>query len=535
MTQFELTICISVIIVIIIAYLQFKCFFETKHYTKLYRDFFRKDSDFKTDYENDGDDNEITKLVPIGAEYSDLNTMIKEINHYISKTKGTTDFAIIQNKVERKVQMRYDQATAKMTFPIYLGLMGTFIGVLIGILTFLWGFNDSEVTNESVQNLLTGVLVSMLTSLVGLILTTIRTGAIGDARKRMEEDKNDFYDFVQTELMPSLDSGLITAVAHLHRTLDKFAPSFNQVIGNFESTFDRCTSAFGDSFEKNVKVVANAVLTMGKNMDKINENVRQQRLILDTIKSNKIARGLEKYIEAAEHFAGITQSLDKFEEARRMMLAATQEVINYQYQYNEMLSVPREVAVRINQILDRIVTFEENVNRIGEELALRDMTSSRQIEAIDELLKALKKKEAIADKFLQIGDDKLEELYKKQVAVINDMNSHYAVAIQNNIYEFEEMMKRQLAEIDDFHIMFKESLERKFNIEDVRKEFSQLSKLEQLPVILSTLKQQTDNIISELKTKTDNDDPVKTAELSPRLEEISKLLTKIEEKRVKLF
>ena len=58
-------------------------------------------------------------------------------------------------------------------------------------------------------------------------------------------------------------------------------------------------------------------------------------------------------------FASITKSLNKFEEARRMMLAATQEAINYQEQYNEMLTVPREVAVRINQILDRIKTFEE--------------------------------------------------------------------------------------------------------------------------------------------------------------------------------
>lgn len=61
-----------------------------------------------------------------------------------------------------------------------------------------------------------------------------------------------------------------------------------------------------------------------------------------------------------------------------MMLAATQEVINYQEQYNEMLKVPREVAIRMNQILDRIKTFEENINNLGRDLTNRDILAGTQ-------------------------------------------------------------------------------------------------------------------------------------------------------------
>lgn len=79
--------------------------------------------------------------------------------------------------------------------------------------------------------------------------------------------------------------------------------------------------AFGDSFEQNVTAVANAVEVMGKNMDKINENISLQKQLLSTLKSDEIVKGLDKYIEASNHFVSITKSLNKFEEARRMLLA----------------------------------------------------------------------------------------------------------------------------------------------------------------------------------------------------------------------
>lgn len=65
---------------------------------------------------------------------------------------------------------------------------------------------------------------------------------------------------------------------------------------------------FGCFLKQNVKSVADAVRVMGQNMDKINENISLQGRLLETLKSNQIVLGLEKYIEAADHFAGITQS-----------------------------------------------------------------------------------------------------------------------------------------------------------------------------------------------------------------------------------
>ena len=512
MNTFEGTLLFSAVVFVIFLGFQMKFFLETMKYRRLFNDFFLKNSEYSTFQKEIGNES-ITQLGRVGTEGSDLNVLIDEINHYVAKTKGTTDFSVIQNKVERKLNMRYDQSVAKLAFPTYLGLMGTFLGVFIGILMFLRGFDGANnITDDSIKNLLTGVLVSTLTSLVGLLLTTINNAKSGEARKNIEEDKNEFYDFVQTELMPSLDVSMVLAITKLHETVDRFEPAFDRVINRFQDTFDRCTKAFGDSFEQNVTAVANAVDTMGKNMDKINENISLQKQLLSTLKSDEIVKGLDKYIEAANHFVSITQSLNKFEEARRMLLAATQEAINLQNAYSESLKVPREVAVRINQILDRIKNFEESIQRLGPQLDRREILGNDVVNAIHDQIKGISKKGKIADKYLEMADGKLEDLFTAQTAVIESMNKRYKEALEGHIDGFESMIKRQTEELETRHKEFMQAMEEKLNIGEIQKDFASLRKLNDIATELSKL----------------TEDPVKADELNEILQKIQEEISKIE-------
>ena len=506
---------VSGIAFLICLYFQVKFYRETQRYRNLFHDFFKRTerySTFKTIIDiNSGED--ITQLKQVGSEGSDLNKLISEINHYVAKTKGTTDFSVIQNKVERKLNMRYDQSVAKLAFPTYIGLMGTFLGVFMGILMFIFGFNSADgITDDAIKNLLIGVLVSMSTSLCGLAFTTKNNAEAGESRKKVEEDKNDFYDFVQTELMPSLDVSMVLAIQHLHETVDRFEPAFNGVIDRFQKTFDTCTKAFGDSFEKNVTAVASAVDIMGKNMDKINQNIQLQEQLLTTLKSGDVVRGMDKYIEAANHFVSITQSLNKFEEARRMMLAAAQESINLQNSFSDSLKIPREVAVRINQILDRIKEFENSVNRLGGQLDRREILGNDVVNSIGDQIRGISKKGKIADKYLEMADGKLEDLFKEQVKVISTMNNRYKEAIEKHIEGFETLLSEQTAEIKKRHKEFTDAIEEKISIEEVHKDFSNLRKL-------------TD-IFEQLKTLTK--DPVKSDELLKKLQKIQEEIGKIE-------
>lgn len=485
--SFIFTILISILVSLIFVGLQIRFFSETRKYRILFENFFKKKEPYGT-FSKKIEGEYIPQLTEVGEPNSDLNNLIMEINHYIEKTKGTTDFSVIQNKVERKLTMRYDQSTARLSFPTYLGLMGTFLGVFMGISMFIGGFDGAgNISDDSIKNLLIGVIVSMATSLIGLALTTYNTAESGGARKRIEEDKNEFFDFVQTELMPSIDVSMVVAITKLHETVDKFEPAFDKVINRFQNTFDRCTKAFGEDFEKHVNAVSNAVGIMGENMDKINQNIKLQELLLSTLKSNEIVRGLDKYIEAANHFIGITKSLDKFEEARRMMLAAAQEAIVIQNKYNDSLRVPREIALKVNSILDRITKFEQSINDVGESLANRNVLGNQVIEAIQRQVQGISKKGKIADKFLEMADGKLEDLFRRQTEVLESMNDRYKDAIEGHIEGFENMIKAQTSQLESQHEEFITAIKEKFNIEDIREEFTNLRKLEIIEKRLSEI------------------------------------------------
>jgi len=487
MGSFELTMLVSGAAFIVFFLLQIKYFNDTRKYRNIFQNFFAKGSFYS--FKLKGEWNDLYPQIDlVGKPTSDLNGLISEINTYLEKTKGTSDYEFIRNKVERKLNMRYDQSTVHLAFPTYLGLMGTFLGVFLGILTFILGFDDTgSISDESIKNLLIGVLVSMSTSLCGLFFTTINNHLAGEARKKVEDDKNEFYDFIQTDITKTASASLVSAISKLHDTVDKFEPAFDTVIKRFQTTFDNCTKAFCDNFEKNVVAVAGAVDIMGKNMDKINDNIELQKKLLETLKSSEMVRGLDKYIEAANHFVSITQSLNKFEEARRLMLAAAQESITLQNQYSESLKIPREVAVRVNQILDRIKDFENGVNEAGRALVKRDILGNDVINAIQDQIKGISKKGKIADKFLEMSDGKLEDLYHEQTKVLGEMNKRYKEAIEGHIQGFEEMLQQQTKELESRHTQFIEELQAKFNIEDVRQEFSNLRRLATIEQRLETI------------------------------------------------
>lgn len=536
------TFIVSIAVFVLFLFQQRKYFLDTKKHREIFEHFFDKSEEY-TAIIADEDGEQYPQLYPVGTEGSDLNSLIQEINTYLYKTKGTSDYEFIRSKVERKLSMRYDQASVHQSFPTYLGLMGTFTGVFIGILFFLLGFVGADniidlgsdgadnIIDAPIKNLLLGVLVSMSTSLVGLIMTTINTAKAGEARKKVEDDKNEFFDFIQTDVTKTASASLVSAISKLHDTVDKFEPAFTKVIDGFKEAFADCTKAFGDDFKQNVSAVTSAVEVMGKNMDKINDNISLQKKVLDTLKTNEIARGMEKYVEAANHFVGITQSLDKFEEARRMMLVAAQEAINIQNQYTESLKIPREVAVKIAGILDRVSTFENSVNELGDKLRNREILGNDVLEMVKVQINSIAKKSKIAEKFIEIADAKLELAYQDQVKAIGQLNQRYLHAIEGHSEGFKQMMSDQTNDLKKRHDEFIEIVQTKFNVEDIREEFTNLHKLVEIAEKLGVL---STSVVKSGDVRNIGDSMVKPSDLKRLEENLGKRLAAVESELKKI-
>lgn len=447
--------------------------------------FFSKKEDYSTceSYDNDEQGSHTSmyiKIKEVAEDDAELKNLINDINAYIKKSKGTVAFSIIQNKTERRISMLYEIATSKLSFPTHIGLMGTFAGVFLGLIMFLIGTTAvGEITDSSIKSLIAGVLVSMITSCCGIWLLILSHRSASEATNQIDRDKNNFYEWIQNELMPTVDVSMVEAIGKLHETIDKFEPTFSGVISQFKDAFKDVTGAFGTEFRKSVQIVASAVDSMGNNMDKVNENIDLQSNLLATIKSNELVRGMDAFVAASKRFSEVTGSLDQFERARRIMLVAAQETINIQKDFNESLQIPKQVAAEINAILNRITKFEESINGLGVNIAQTQMVGNQLVEQIKTNINAIKTKQAVAEKYAEKSNNSLENYFEEQKKEVSLIMQKYNEALEAYLNDYENMLKERKSELESRNKEFVEAIDRKLSLEDIRNDFKALRDISQ--------------------------------------------------------
>lgn len=510
------SLIISIATFIIAFGVQLYYFFGNRKKLEVVRNFFTK----KRDYEVYGEA-EDSQLNPyVAEEGSSLHTLIKELNEYTKKNHGTTDFSVIQNKTDRKINVLYDNATSRIAFPTYVGLMGTFIGVFLGLLFFTIGLGSSPngegITDETIGNLISGVLVSMSTSFIGLLLTTITHHLAAETQRVVREDKNEFYEFIQNELMPTLGVSMVAALNKLHHTINLFEPSFNNVIDRFQATFDSCTQRFGYAFEQNVTIVSEAVRVMGENMDKINENVDLQAQLLKTLRSRGVVESLDAFVPASQNFDLVTTALNRFEVTRNAIKDVTVELVNTQRRYNESLEIPLNVANKLNQILSRITDFEKSINALGRSIEKTDLLGNTEIEALKQAITAIKKKQKVAVEAMEVSDGHLENIFKMQSEAIVKLGRTYEESFATYAEKFQNILDGLEKEMLERRREIVAAIEEKFSLDQIQQEFSQLSKLKKI-----------EELLASINTKSAREEVDKTIETTRHeVESIRKLLDK---------
>lgn len=498
--------CSNWIIIAIFACFQFKYYFKTRIKLNSAEKFFAK---------KDWEVTEDNGIIQIKSSQSNtpFNKLVDELNEYILKNHGTTDFSIIQNKTESRVNVFINEALSTISFPVYWGLMGTFFGVAIGMWMFNDGIKASGSENMPIDKLIDGMLISMITSLLGLFLTTRNNAKAGKVRKEVDEDKGEFFAFLQNELLPHLGTSVVATLNSLRNTINLFEPAFRNVISDFESTFTECTQAFSNTFAENVTLVTSAVRTMGQNMSLINENVSRQEKLLNTLRQSSIINTLERFVEAANHFDSATHSIEKLEKTKEAIINSTQQLVIRQTEFNNSLMIPEEVLSKINQILNRITEFENGIKALGTSISQTQMLGNTEMNMIEEHLKVLRNKTNLAIQYQEIGDEHLQGLYDEQIRVIDGLNNKYRLAIEEHKDEFEKAMKS----FEDSYIQivakckegvenkvneFIQAIEKNLDIQDMNDKLAYLSKLKTMDDKLSYLYklQSMDESLLNIKT-----------------------------------
>ncbi len=262
-----------------------------------------------------------------------LDNILFSVNNYLIRNRGAaSDFNLIKDIVERNTNAVEEDINLSIGIPLYLGLMGTMIGIVIGLFNMpdLGAVLDTKakdvMLNDGIGLLIGGVKIAMIASFSGLMLTIINSGWVFKGSRSLSESrKNDFYTFVQIELLPIINQGLASTLESLQRNLLKFNNEFTVNLRQLTGIFDSNTRA-----------------------------IKAQKELLDTIDKTKVA-------EMTRYNVKVLQQLDisvaQFEKFNGYMTNVTLFVENSQH-----------IVTRTNELLARTENFKVIADNIDSRL-----------------------------------------------------------------------------------------------------------------------------------------------------------------------
>lgn len=272
--------------------------------------------------EDDEDDRidytDLSLLALSGGKHADgrFGVIVNRTNEYLCKNTGTSaDLGILEDICDNQKNALEDEIHNSLNVPLYLGLAGTFIGIITG----LWGIDFKQMFGAGgeltgLQHLLYGVVVAMSASFLGLGFTVFNSAVTyKDAVSKSNEGKEEYMDFLRRELMPLLSNSMASSLN-----------SLRGVLGHFVDKFGRNLDAYADSAEL------------------LNDNLEKQHLVLQEINKLSLTRTANKI---AETFLQLKDSSDS--------LAVFQ---TYQQQLNSTIA---NVSGMVNQIQTLLGKFDE--------------------------------------------------------------------------------------------------------------------------------------------------------------------------------
>lgn len=393
----------------------------------------------------------ITTTIPgsIGQQ-----SILDSINTYLIRNRSAVaDFNLIKDIVERTAMTIEEEVNNTISVPLYMGLLGTLLGIIFGLWNISSFTNQNQTTdilNEAIPVLLSGVRMAMFASFVGLMLTVINSGIFfRKAKTIVERKKNDFYSFIQIELLPVLNQSINSSLASLQTNLHKFNENFTGSL-----------NLLGE--------------LMFKNHDAI---LAQDRVLssLESIDINEFAKANVKVLRELQ------KSTDSFHSFNLYMGGV-----------NDALNNTKAVVYRISELIDRA----DNMNSLAQNINKSFAENNRLISffndhrtGLDESKALLKESVGGVSKSLK---DAIAELNDTTKTSINELRQMVSREIKLMNEEYPEKWKKldNLTEIKSDLATFKVNSSNQ--IEDLKKELRSYSKyLESIDNSLKTISDKT--------------------------------------------
>ena len=288
---------------------------------------------------------------------------------------------------------------------VSLGILGTFIGVFIG----LWYF-DTDNISESVPKLLEGLKIAFVTSIIGMIIASVLAIWEKFSKKAQGDD--------ETEIMQSINRSLLNFQEDSKKGFATLHDQMSLLRKENADKLSTLVEATNNGFETTNKSLKEAIDTLSKGA------------------TEEIIQALEKVI--SDFNQNLTKQFgDNFKELNQACL----KLVEWQRDYKETMD---ESQKQINRLLDSFERTDNTLEKIHkrneetadvyEKLEIIIKTIDKQISSMTDLLKTYQGLSGDADNMFQTVKNRL-----------NETSSHmdeFATAMKQSIHEQSETFNK---------------------------------------------------------------------------------------------
>ena len=353
-------------------------------------------------------DKEEVSLISLPGENPLQKEINRVLNNYLIRNKGAaSDYGLIKDVVERNCNSLEEEIETQTPWPLYFGLMGTMLGIIVGIgdIAINVGFDQFvEKPEEHIGGLMGDVAMAMIVSCCGILFTTTLSFIAKKAKSILETRKNAFYSWFQSELMPIISKeNASTGLKRLEENLSKFNDSFEDNVKELNATFSVVKETSGNQAllmktlnemdlkkmaEANIEILSRFNQTVGQ-LEKFNSYINYSQTVLDDIAQRNTAiseatisvdSNLDKALNelkngVEQQMSVLRDSLRKSEEEMEKLVACESRLFANQ-------------DSKINAFFDSIQSFKpliEGINSWKKDLKSQTMEISRLVDAISQM------------------------------------------------------------------------------------------------------------------------------------------------------
>lgn len=389
-----------------------------------------------------------------------LSVIINSLNKYLINNKSAvSDFHLMKDIVDRNCDAKEEEIHTQIPVPLYLGLVGTMLGILIGVgfLAFGGGLNDLLNSGngsgaQGIETLLGGVALAMISSIIGIMLTTFGSHIAKNAKAEVESNKNTFLSWIQAELLPNISNNTSSALVGMTKNLSNFNKTFSKNTQNLGITF----SKVNDSYQKQ------AELMQAIDKLKIDDIATANIQVYDKLKNstNEIgvfARYLQKTNEYLTAIQALNQKLDDYEGRTQVIENAGKFFAKNEKWLAENFDIAN---LEVKSALDRfkngstesLTQLQESLN---EQILNIDIVMLRQQEKLQEALKVTTR--IVIESFTKTQQTFEKAISEQQLAMQSKLQETSLIVdelknlthIKEGIKDFKEATKKQSGKIEE--------------------------------------------------------------------------------------